>query len=408
MKSRKVLCLTLLLTILFFNDFLAQDASAISKPLNRFSIKLYKKLIENESSNLVFSPASLSSAFAQMYLGSSNNTQEEISQIFGFSEDKEYFEKKFFEFSQDIFTPPANSSVELINANSIWVQEQLPIKEEYIGRINKDFNSKIFKVNFKDPEAVVSKVNQWADRNTKNKIRKVISKDAIEENTIMLLLNAIYFKDKWKSEFNKSATKDDNFFITASNKIITPMMNKTTLFSYMDSGNFQAVKLPYKTGNYSMLILLPKGIEGLSELENSLDWIDIAELSSKLYSADVELSMPSFKFEYPVDNLKKSLIDLGMKDAFDEGKADFRDMLNGLDNTGLYIQDVIHRALVEVNEKGTEAAAVTVVLSGIHTSAVPAPIRHYKMKIDHPFLFFIVEEKTKSIMFMGRCVNPKG
>lgn len=408
MKSRTIISLALLLSILFLNDFMAQDTSPLSKPLNRFSIELYKKLTRKEASNIVFSPVSISSAFAQMYLGSSYNTQEEISQLFGFSEDKDYFEKKFSEFSQSVFAPPANSSMELINANSIWVQEQSPIKEEYIGRIKETFNTELFKVNFKDPERVASEANKWAGRNTKDKIREVISKDVIEDNTIMLLMNAIYFKDKWKNEFNKSATRDDNFFLNASNKIITPMMNTTNLFSYMDSGNFEAVLLPYKTGNYSMLILLPKQVEGLTELENSLDWIDVAELMSKLQSANVDLSMPSFKFEYPVNNLKESLIDLGMVDAFDEGRADFRDMLTGTDKTGLYIQDIIHKALVEVNEKGTEAAAVTVVVSGIYSRAISAPISHYKMKIDHPFLFFIIETKTKSIMFMGRCVNPKG
>ena len=217
----------------------------------------------------------------------------------------------------------------------------------------------------------------------------------------LVLTNAIYFKGKWASPFKKELTRDQPFFLTADKKANTPMMWQKAHFGYTETDKLQALEMPYDGKDLSMVVLLPKKVDGLADLEKSLTRESLQTWVSGLHQSEVDVTLPKFKMTSEFQ-LKKVLSDLGMTDAFLPDKANFGGMSSSRD---LFIQAVIHKAFVDVNEEGTEAAAATGIAIGVMSAA---PVKQTPtFRADHPFLFLIRDTRNGSILFLGRVVNPK-
>lgn len=387
--------------ILFFSKYTyPQDPNNLSRSTNKFAFRLYDEILEKEDSNLFFSPIGLSTAFAQVYIGSENNTKNEIASVFGFNDSIVGISN----FYDSIFLSDTNNPNVLLNANSIWVNSKFELKPEFVKSLEDNFNSKVFTLDVSKPSECADQVNSWVKNSTLDKINNIISENNIEIKTVFLLLNSLYFKDKWLNTFDENNTREDMFNVSASEKVRTEMMNTTGLFNYAKYQNFEVLKIPYSTNNYSMLVLLPKDVSGIYELEQNISSIDLEFILSDLKKNLINISLPKFKFEYEVKYLKEILTRLGVKLAFEKGKAEFGGIIKEVSGLNIFISEVLQKTFVDVNEDGTEAAATTMIKENyFFRSSRPDPIF---FKADHPFLFFIIENNTKCILFMGRCVNP--
>jgi serpin B len=285
-------------------------------------------------------------------------------------------------------------------ANAIWGHSGYKFKADFLKDLTSFYEAALQTVDFADAEAARKKINAWVATKTNDKIKDLFPEGVIDATTRMVLANAIYFKGTWSSTFDKDDTRDGTFFTPSEVKV--PMMHQTHRFQYAESDDWQVVQLPYRGGNLAMIIVLPRAKDGLAALESKLsaDWLD--ETTKKLASHKVQLSLPKFKSESAF-SLKDTLVAMGMPDAFDRAKADFSRMT---DEDRLCIQAVVHKAVVEVNEEGTEAAAATGVAVGL---AAAAPQREDPkiMNCDHPFLHMIRDTRTGAILFMGRLLDPK-
>jgi len=237
------------------------------------------------------------------------------------------------------------------------------------------------------------------EKKTNNKIKNLIAKGVLDSMTRLVLTNAIYFKGNWHSQFQEDRTRPAPFTLLNGDRVEVPMMNQTAEFGYMETEDFQALELPYVDNELSMIILLPKQTDGLTKFEQTLTLENLSQWLSKLHKREVIVSIPKFKMtsQFSLASVLKSM---GMADAFNQAKADFSGM-NG--KKDLFISAVIHKAYVDVNEEGTEAAAATAVtmrLTSIGPDQTPV------FRADHPFLFLIRDNHSGSILFIGRVMNP--
>jgi len=276
----------------------------------------------------------------------------------------------------------------------------------FLTTTKKYYEANLFWVDFKTAfNAVRDEINTWVEEKTNNKIKDLIPADALSKWTRFVLVNAIYFKGTWASQFQKHNTKDASFWPEPEKEITVPMMHQTGYFQYTEDESLQIVELPYEGREISMLILLPKKDVAMTKVEKGLTtktlnkWI--SNLSSSYYY--VSISMPKYKVTSKFtlnDNLKS----MGVLDAFSKKAADFSGMANLLPDEILYISAVIHKAFVDVNEEGTEAAAATAVVFDMGIISEPPPPKIFNA--DHPFLFLIRDNATGSILFFGRVVDP--
>jgi len=249
------------------------------------------------------------------------------------------------------------------------------------------------------PDAARQIINHWVEEQTKNKIKDLIQPGILKPTTRLVLTNAIYYKAPWQTPFHEALTQPEEFQIAADQKVKVPMMHETAGLKFLDGGNFQLLDMPYKGRQQSMVVLLPKKTDGLAELEKTLTAQNLVSWLAKSQQQQVRVAFPKFKFTREFE-LNKKLAQMGMPLAF-SSKADFSGMVGRKD---LYISNVIHKAFVDVHEKGTEAAAATAVVMD-RLSAPPAVLQEFKA--DHPFVFVIRDNRTGSILFLGRVSNPQ-
>jgi serpin B len=242
-------------------------------------------------------------------------------------------------------------------------------------------------------------INSWVEEKTREKIKDLIPQGGLSSETVLVITNAIYFKGVWETQFGKKDTKEANFTISKTEKVKVPMMYLKEAFRYYADENLQAVQLPYKGGESSMLVLLPKKNDGLKTVEDMLTHDNLGRWFSKMEMRMVPVYLPKFKMTWGSFDLKDSLMALGMHDAFKSGKADFSG-INSKNN--VFISTILHKAFVEVNEEGTEAAAATA--TELCGSATPPDASVFRA--DHPFVFIIQDNRSGSILFLGRVMNP--
>jgi serine protease inhibitor len=294
--------------------------------------------------------------------------------------------------------------VEVHVANALWGEKSQPFQQPYVDTIAKFYTAGgLFPVDFKNnAEAARQEINAWVEKQTADKIKGLLGPGSVDDKTRMVLTNAIYFLGSWTSRFDPTSTSAQDFNVLGGKKVKAPLMHQTHEYRYWANRSLQALELPYKGGDFSMLVLLPRAADGLAAVEESLSAAHIAQLRAKLQAKDVEVFLPKFKLETAY-TLNDPLEALGMKQAFIVGQADF----SGIDGgTGYFnISEVIHKAFVDVNERGTEAAAAT----GVAMLADDEPhIPPVVFRADHPFLFLICDNQSGSILFLGRMMNPKG
>ncbi|MHC4982172.1 MAG: serpin family protein [Planctomycetota bacterium] len=414
----------------------AEEASKqIAGASNGFAYALYKELGEKEG-NLFFSPSSVHMALAMTYAGARGLTGLEMYGVLhlpvwhvprppeprtgGDVQSPAVLVETVAQESVPAaykallsqLEPGKDAAYTLHVANALWGQKGYPWLKDFLKVTRDNYGAGLREVDFaKDTEAARETINEWVEEQTKEKIKELLEKGVLKGETRLVLTNAIYFKGDWQRKFDEKNTRDEEFKVSRDKKVVVPMMRQTASFAYAEASDAQILKLPYAGGELSMVVLLPKEKAGLPALEKSLaggpvmigqrstgDMIVSAWLE-ELRERQVDVRLPRFRLE-TCYYLKEPLSAMGMPDAFDPEKADFSGM-NG--RKDLFISAVVHKAFVEVNEEGTEAAAATGVAISV-TSVQPQPP---VFRADHPFLFLIRHEKTGTILFMGRVMNPK-
>lgn len=365
-----------------------------------FGFDIFKELIlEDSNQNIFISPLSILLALTMTYngaVGDTNLAMAEALQFKGF--DLEELNSGFHNLLLSIKN--ADSDIDLAIANSIWYILGYKVKEDFIERNRKYFGSEVNEIDFAAPEAVDT-INGWIEEETRGKIDKMLSE--IPADAVMYLINAIYFKGNWTYPFDENLTGDDDFYLIDGTTKKVPMMSQQENFSYYKGDNFSGVKLPYGQEKMAMYIILPDEGVNLDSVIESLDtdrWKDILESFS---SKQVYISMPRYKMEYGIKLLNNVLINLGMGIAFDPYLADFSGIFSREPGESPWISRVLHKAVIEVNEKGSEAAAATVV--EMMESAMPVE-EIIEFTVDRPFFFVIADDRSGSIIFMGKVVEP--
>jgi serine protease inhibitor len=396
-RSLLVLSAILLSAVLAAPFATSIEASTLEQSLHKnvvqgntvFAVQSYREL-GSEAGNLFFSPYSVSSALGMTYAGARGNTAKEMEKTLHFDLGQTELHSAFKSLNKELVATAQKSGQKLNIANALVLTG---------GDVSGEFES-ILK-NYYDAEIFgggLDAINGWVKEKTEGKIEKIL--ENLSGNSVCVILNAIYFKGVWESQFQKSSTHDAPFSVSASKKVTVPLMYQKSSFKLLDEKNFQAVSLPYKDNYLSMVILLPNTVDGLAALEKQLTTQRLKEWLAALDEQPVEkihLYLPKFKLETGY-NLVSPFMNMGMKDAFGR-TADFSGM--GWPKGSLWISQIIHKAFVEVNEEGTEAAAATAV--EMQTKSI-----HYdpEFRADHPFVFVIRDNQSGAILFMGRLINP--
>ncbi len=361
---------------------------------NGLGINIFLKLAEaGEGQNLFISPSSIIISLAIAYNGSAGDTRlamKKTMQLEGMA--MEEVNAAFASLLNILQNP--DPGVELVVANSLWAREGVGFNEDFIHRNRDYFRAKIAELNFSSADAA-SIINKWVRNNTQNRIKGIVE-PPISADSILLLINAIYFKGQWSETFEKRLTKDNAFYLPGSRVKKHPTMFREGSFRYLKNKLFQAISLPYgKNKRLSMYVFLPAKGTGLEGFYSELSGANWKRWLGSFYSEKVELGLPRFQFEY-ASSLKNALTALGMGLVFDENRADFSGMSPSPPT--LYFSEVKHKTFVEVNEEGTEAAAVNSM-----DMTVGLPMR---MIVDRLFFFSIVDNVTGTILFMGTVLEP--
>ena len=361
---------------------------------NQFAFELYSDLSKSETENIFFSPYSISSALAMVYEGARAETAEEIKSVFHFP-DYSKLRSNFAAIYNGINS--GNQDYELRTGNALWVQQDYPVLKNYTEVIERYYGGKATNVDFiKETEKSRQTINSFIEEQTNGKIKELIPEGFLDSMTRLVITNAIYFKGTWKWQFDPKDTKDRDFKITPTNVVKVPMMYmkpEKAMFNYAHLEDLQILELPYKGENVSMLIILPE--KDLNSIHLTAE--NLEKWKSEMKKTKIEsIYLPKFEFDTKY-LLNENLKTLGMPTAFTPS-ADFSGISGKKD---LFIDFVIHKAYVKVDEEGTEAAAATGV--GMKLTAMPESI---VFRADHPFLFIIQQKDTGNILFMGRVVNP--
>lgn len=371
------------------------DACELVNANNTFGFQIFKRLHQESPGDDIFiSPLSISTALTMVLNGAGGQTKTDIRQTL------EYDNLNIDQINQAYqyllhTLPLLDQHVQLNFANSIWYEKSFPVKPPFLNTNSSYFDSEIKPSDFKDP-ATVDLINGWVKDKTNNKIDKIL--DEISADAVMYLLNAIYFKGQWRKQFDPDKTVVSDFYKADNTTIPVHMMNyggKTKL-NYFENDLVQAVDLPYGDSVFSMTLLLPKQDVSMDQVVNQLETGAFNNWTDQLVSGDVVLFLPRFKLEYE-KVLNETLRQMGMDIAFDPSRADF----TGIADANLFISLVKHKSFVEVNEEGTEAAAVTIV--GFEVTSVQ-PVNY--VEFNRPFLFVIRENQANGVLFIGKIMAP--
>ena len=381
----------------------ANELAELVSGNNQFAFDLYRQ-VRQGTDNLFFSPYSISIALAMTYAGARGETAREMARAMQFYLPADGLHPAFNYLDRQLASRGEGAQgkdekgFRLNVVNAIWGQKDYAFLSDYLDVLARNYGAGLRVLDFKtQPGPSRVTINKWVEEQTESRIKDLIPEGAIDSLTRLVLTNAVYFNAAWESQFKESATAPGVFHLIDGKEVTVPMMRQTASFGYGEGAAFTVVELPYDGNELSMVILLPdKG--QFEAFENALDNDVLREAVDSLQRTRLDLAMPKFKMETSF-GLNDALVDLGMVSAFDPGAADFSGMGGTRD---LYITDVVHKAFVEVDEAGTEAAAATAVIVG-QTSVPADPIR---VTIDRPFLFLIRDIETGTVLFLGRVMDP--
>jgi serpin B len=368
-----------------------------------FAFNLYQQL-RGASGNLFYSPHSISVALAMTYGGAAGSTAQQMAQALHFNLPATSLHPAFNALQLALASrekdpnDPKQTDFRLSVVNALWGQTGYNFLPAYLDLLATNYGAGMRMLDFKsDPEAGRKVINDWVASQTANKIQDLIPPSALDNATRLVLTNAIYFNAQWMTQFNAKNTQAGPFSLLDGSQVSVPMMNISHSYAYYQGNSVTAVELPYVGGQVSMVLLVPDAGK-FSNFEQNLSAAQWDAIRAGLNYNQVNFSMPKFKFSADF-MLNDPLVKLGMSDAFQAGKADFSGMDGSKD---LYITKALHKAFINVDENGTEAAAATAIAIGL--TAMPA--QPVDLKVDRPFLFLIQDKPTGEILFLGRVTNP--
>lgn len=356
---------------------------------NQFTFNVYSKILQHNDENVFFSPWSISTAFAIAYEGARGNTAQEIQNTFGFIENDAKRRTDFQNIMEK--SNEKNSEYKFSIANALWLAEGFEPHSEYVSAIQTHYDGDVSTVNFAADAS--STINNWVSDKTEEKIKVLFDPGSLEPDTRLVITNAIYFNGSWSIPFDEKDTRQDEFIVSPEKTVQVQMMHQTAYFDYYQDKQLQLVELPYRGDKMSMLILIPTDVNGMDSLEDSLSAENIAKWQNRLENNKITVEIPKFTLETGYD-LIEILQAMGVHDAFGSS-ADF----TGISDEDLFIYKAIHKAVVDVNEVGTEAAAAT----GI-AMLQSGPVATFRA--DHPFVFLIQDNENQNILFIGKVANP--
>ncbi len=371
---------------------------------NAFALDLYQA-VRGVQGNLFYSPYSISVALAMTYAGARGETEEQMANALHYTLPQTRLHPAFNALDLEFVRRAEASSSEeeeetgfrLEIANAVWAQQGYTFLSEYLDLLARNYGAGVRLLDFEAPAEARQTINQWVSEQTEGNIQDLLPEGALNRLARLVLTNAIYFKAAWASPFEEAQTQDAPFYLLDGGETTVPMMQQTKEWRYVEYQGYQALELPYVGDALSMLILLPEN-GAFESFERDLSAAQIDGIVQRLERQNVALTLPKFEFDARLQ-LSNALIQMGMPDAFAPQAANF----SGMDGTrDLYIQDVLHKAYVSVDEAGTEAAAATGVVVGITS----APLEPVQFVADHPFIFMIRDHETGTILFIGRMVNP--
>jgi serpin B len=359
-----------------------------------FALSLYQVLKDDKDGNLFYSPYSISLMMAMAYAGARGDTEKQMADALEFNLNPDELHAAFNYLALELAKRASDdNNFKLDIVNDIWGQKNYKFLDTYLDTLAENYGAGLRVLDFiNDPEGARQVINDYIFDQTNKLIKDLIPEGSINTLTRMVLTNAIYFKADWKHKFDKDATSDGLFKLLGGSQVTASMMNQRAFFKFSSTKPWKAVELPYLGDQIVMDIIVPNSFIAF---ENALDADTLNQILSAMNSRDLQLSMPKFKFASDFD-LKDALSTLGMPIAFDPVRADFSGITSVEE---LYIQGVVHKAIVAVDEEGTEAAAAGAVIFG--TTSMPE-----SMVIDSPFIFLIRDIQSGSILFMGRVLNP--
>lgn len=396
-KTVKSILIIVTSLLILENTAVSQELEDVVKGNNEFTFDLYDQINDKEE-NVFFSPYSISSALAMTYNGARGKTKEEMAEVLNFGQSRWKLSENYSGLNKHI-KGLSSDKIQLNIANSIWGQQDYSFEKYFLELNKKHYGAGIKQVNFKENHKAIRKeINKWVEEKTNQKIKDLIKPNVLDHMTRMVLVNAIYFNGKWEHPFKKENTFEDKFYIYSKCETKTEFMYQKLSLQYHEDDIAQVVEIPYSGKTLSMMVILPKEKYGMEKLESYLDNKLYKNYNKSLSTYKVELTFP--KFELKDDyQLNDPLKNMGMKRAFGEG-ADFSGMTGSKD---LFINNVVHKTYVKVNEEGTEAAAAT----GVVMRKTSAIMETKEFKADHPFIFIIKDNKNDTILFMGRIMNPE-
>jgi serpin B len=370
--------------------------SKITQGNTACAMDLYQQLRQEEE-NLFFSPYSISTALAMVYGGAAGETAQQMAQTLHFDPNDNAFHEHYGRLIEQFNEQGEKENYKLLVANALWMQEEFGFLEPYLDLTRTHYDAELQTVNFiKAAEEARQTINAWVEDKTEAKIKELFVPGSLDSQIRLVLTNAIYFKGDWAEPFNKELTEDAPFYIAHDKTVQAPLMHRKGDYRYAEKEGLQVLQLPYKGDELSMVVLLPEQ-GGLRHFDEDLTTETLKGWTSDLKSKEVDVFLPKFKMTSRFV-LNDTLGRMGMEQAFSPA-ADFSKMTGGRD---LYISQVVHKAYVDVNEEGTEAAAATGVAMRLTAMPSPPPV----FRADRPFLFLIKDTKTGAILFMGRVANP--
>jgi len=401
--------LLVILTLLICTQVTSAQDTPDFAPLvegnNAFAFDLYQQIAAGSEDNILYSPYSISLALAMTYAGARGETEQQMQDTLHFALSQSELHPMFGYLNNTLnsraeeFAAYEVEALHLNIANALWGEQTLPFHSDFTQTLEQNYAAALRLVDFINaPEDARVMVNDWVADETEDRIQDLVPQGVITPDTRLVLANAIYFQAGWMNTFDEAFTRDDSFNLLDGTQVTVPMMNLQENFLYTAGDGYQAIQLPY-WGDMSMLVFLPDAGQ-FDTFEQAMSTQTLSDTLANLTPQDISLAMPRFEYEFSV-GLNDILSALGMPIAFTDD-ADF----SGMADAPLSISDVLHKAYIKVDESGTEAAAATAVVVGITSVQVPQEVT--VMRIDRPFIYVIYDQRTNTLLFMGRVLNPQG
>lgn len=373
------------------------DASMVEKT-NDFGFKLYKNLGRGNE-NMMISPMGISLAMEMVYNGAAGATQTAMAEALNIQGiDVAQLNRNNQALIYLLTT--ADPKVTLSIANSIWMAEDFKFAETFVETVKNDYQATAKQLDFADPKSA-KVINKWVEEQTQGTIDQIVA-PPIDPQTIMFLINAIYFKGAWTSPFEKSLTTDQPFNLADGQIVTVPTMYQSGSFDYLKTANFQALRLPYgEDQRMAMVLFLPNHDSSMGEFQQQLNQDNWSNWMGLFEQKEGSLMLPKFTMAYE-NSLNQVLSDMGMGIAFEAGTADFSKMTEAAALGDVYISDVKHKTFIQVDEAGTEATAVT----SVEVGTTSMPVYDFELNFDRPFFYAVQDLETGAIIFMGTLMDP--